>query len=250
MIVHSTALFRHDASGYESERAGTSRGIFFSNFLQTLVKAHSHAFRGWELRIHHDERARGLAYFDELERMHADGLLRLVPMGHAQTLCGSMLWRLEAAYDPEVEWVVCRDVDSLPMERDRVMVEEAMASGAEVHAILDSESHSGPLMGGMTAFKASLIREVWPTPEKLHKAMAKWPPEEWNWHGCDQRFLNSTLWPFVAPRTFVHQRRLDIGYPEAMKTKAVAPAVTDLDKVIRHIGAAYNRERVMEILDK
>lgn len=250
MIVHSLAFFRHEASGYEQPQSGTSQGIFFSNFLSTLVRAHYHSFKGWELRIHHDERVKGYPYFEVLDRMHRSGMIRLVPMGEARTLCGSMLWRLMPIYDPAVHWVVCRDIDSLPMPRDRKMVEEAIAAGADFHAILDSESHSGPLMGGMTAFRAEALRKIWPTPDHLKLAMAaRMPHEEWNRHGSDQRFLNGSLWPQIARQTVIHQRRTDIQYPEAMRTFPVAPSLQVLDQVVRHIGAGYDREKATKLIE-
>ena len=241
-IIHSVSFFRSDSSGYESPRSGTSQGIFFKNFIKLLVYAHYAAFRGWELVIHHDDRVTAFDDFKFLDRCHDAGLLRLVYMGKANTLCGSMLWRMRPIWDSDADIVVCRDVDSLPMDRDRKMVEEFAQSGAVVHAILDSESHCGPLMGGMTAFRAKEMRASFPDglPDLKHIDLDK--------HGSDQRLLNTTVWPQLYRRTFIHQRREDIQYPEAMATKKVAEQTTDLDKVVRHIGAAYPREAAEAIL--
>lgn len=239
--VHSLAFYRHNASGYESERAGVARGIFFINFLPAVIRAHHIAWKGWELRIHHDDRVRDFAYFKALEIMDREGLIKLVPMGKADTLTGSMLWRLAPVFDEDVDWVVCRDLDSMPMHRDRKMVEEAMASGAEAHAILDSESHSGPLMGGMTAFRSRVVRVVVPGMRELESSMQA-TGIDFNQHGGDQLWLNKILWPRIKDKTMIHQRRRDIAYPDAMETKLVAPQETALDKVIRHVGAGFKRE--------
>src|SRR3990167_7943028 len=123
MNVYSIAYYKHDASGYESARAGTSQGIFFNSIIPTVIRAFRVVFRDWELRIHHDERVRASAAWPLIERCAKAVLLKLVPMGEAKTLCGSMLWRLLPLHEPGVEWVACRDVDSLPMHRDRRMIE-------------------------------------------------------------------------------------------------------------------------------
>ena len=240
MNVYSLAFFRSEFSGYESPRAGTSQSIFFDNFLPSVVRAFRAVWKGWELRIHHDERCKDRSNWPLLERCAKAGMLRLVPMGESKTLCGSMLHRLEPINDSSVEWMVCRDVDSLPMHRDRKMIEQAIALGAKTHLILDSESHSG-LMGGMSAFHHDTL--------PYFQASTR-DGIDMNQHGADQRYLNREIWPHVRSETVIHQRRRDIQYPEAMKTFPVAPQETELDKVVRHIGAGYNRELAMEVLKR
>ena len=246
--VYSLAFFRSDQSGYESERAGASQGRFFLNMLPMVVHAHSVTFPDFELRIHHDDRVMEFEYFHAMEEMNAEGLLRLVPMGPAKRLCSSMLWRLCPIWDEDVEYVVCRDVDSLPMHRDRKMIQDFMDSGATAHLILDSESHGG-LMGGMTAFHAPKLRAKFPHIQNLDELLLIDGTIDMNQHGADQIFLNRHIWPRVYKETLVHQRRQDVMYPNALKTLPVAPQVTELDKVITHVGAAFPIDKAMEALD-
>src|SRR3990167_5605045 len=164
MIVHSVSFFRNDASGYESERAGEARGIFFINFIRCLVRAHFAVFKDWRLVIHHDDRVTEFPYFDVLRRMCSANMLDLVFMGTSRKLCESMMWRMNPLFSAEyadAEYVVCRDVDSLPMHRDRKMLDEAFAAGAAAHIVHDSESHCG-MMGGMSAFNRKKFRERFP----------------------------------------------------------------------------------------
>lgn len=241
-IIHSLAFFRSQHSAYESERCGVARGIFFDNFVKPLLAAHRAVWgKDAELVVHHDNRAMELPSFRLLTSASERGELRLVFCGEAVTLCGAMMWRLRPIYEEGVDWVVCRDLDSLPMHRDRSMIEEAMAAGADAHAILDSESHSGPMMGGMTSWRAAAFRSVVPS-------LPRFEEETFNNHGSDQRWLNGTLWPHVANKTFIHQRRSDIQYPQAMRTARVHPQTTPLDHVVRHIGAGYAVDRALEVL--
>ena len=240
-IIHSIAFFRHEASSYEGERCGDARGIFFDNFVRPLLLAHKAVWGGRaDLVVHHDDRVKTLPSFKLLEAAQAAGEVRLVDCGKAVTLCGAMLWRLRPLYEKGVDWVVCRDLDSLPMHRDRSMVEEAIASGCLAHVIHDSESHSG-LMGGMSSFHA----ETWRT---MIPQLPKFEELEFNVHGSDQRYLNACIWPRIAGRTFVHQRRDDVLHSLAMKTARVHPQVTPLDKCSNHVGGCYDVSKAMAVL--
>lgn len=244
MNVHSLAFFRDGASGYESPSCGVSQGIFFINFLRSVIRAHHAVWTGWELRIHHDDRVRAFPYFKAMERMHESGLLKLVPMGESKQLCRSMLWRMEPLFDPEVDVVICRDLDSLPMERDRVMVEAFICSRAIIHGINDSESHSIPMLGGMVGFKAKRFREVMPL-EELRDSINAF---DLSVHGSDQRFLNQVVHPRFANSLMSHTRRNTVSY-DCMRAYPVEPQVTPLDNVIRHIGAAFSVDEAMKVLD-
>lgn len=248
MKVYSIALFRHEASGYESPACGESQGRFFSNFFPTMLPAFERAWanHGWTLRVHHDEKAWKLPCWSLLTQCP---FVELQLMGEAKTLCGSMLWRLRPIFGTQADVVVCRDVDSLPMDRDRKMVEDFIESGAGVHAIHDSESHSGPLMGGMTAFRADAFFEAFPKViswDKFEELASSTLPHM-NVHGADQRFMNEVLWPKLQKNSFIHTRRATLVYP-AKITRPVRPQETELDKVVRHIGAAYDLGRAHEVL--
>jgi hypothetical protein len=47
---------------------------------------------------------------------------------------------------------------------------------------------------------------------------------------------------------FIHQRKKVVNYPDAMTTQEVHPQETELDKVIRHIGAPFDVEKAKAAL--
>lgn len=245
--VHSLSFFKSPQSGYESPRAGTSQGIFFLNFIPTTIRAHFAVWPDWELRIYHDRRVMEYPCWPWLERLAEAKMLTLVDKGETRDLCYGMLWRMEPLFDPDVEYFICRDIDSLPMHRDRAMVEEFIASGATAHCILDSESHSGPYMGGMVGWNAPKLRAALNV-KSLDEMIALYGVIDLSIHGSDQRLLNGIMTARVGRETFIHQRRTDVLYPWAMKTQRVAPQLTSLDKIVRHIGAGYNREEAARVL--
>jgi hypothetical protein len=243
--VVSLSFFRNAASGYESPACGTSQGVFFMNFLATVVRAHHVAFPGWGLTIHHDDRVMELPYFAALRKMHEKNLLKLEFMGKAETLAGAMLWRLAPLYDPEVEVVAVRDIDSLPMERDYKMLEAFVANPkATSHVLHDSESHSGPYMGGTSCFKAAAFRAAFP------KAHFDRELEVWKTrlvaHGADQHFMNQFIYPSMAYGLLIHSKRNTMP-DRCYRSLPALPQESELDKVIKHVGAAFAREPVLEI---
>lgn len=250
MKVFSLALFRHGASGYETPNCGTSQGRFFGNFMPWVVRAFLASFGTayWQLRIHHDDRLDTVPYGPTLRKLHTAGVLKLVDMGVAQTLCGSMLWRLQPLFEPDVELVACRDVDSMPMPRDHIMLAEFERSECIVHAILDSESHTGPLMGGMTAYKADAFRHLFPGRTSVADLLTLGPDINFNSHGSDQIFLNRVVWPRCMGRTMIHQPGEISRYPGAGASRKVAPKTTVLDRVVNHIGAGFDVERCKQAL--
>ena len=248
MNIVSTAFFRHEASGYESENAGVARGIFFVNYLRCVVRAHWLVWGPeWQLRIHHDDRIKAFPYFKALKAMDGRGLIKLVDCGKAETLCGSMLWRMKPLWENETDVLVCRDLDSLPMPRDFRMVHEFAMSGAIAHAVLDSESHSGPLMGGMCAFLAPSVRVATPFVQSYEQLLQRVADVNLNRHGADQVVLNREFWPAVKERALIHQKRNDIAYPEAQETRRVAPKLHPLDNIV-HMGAAFDVEKALDIM--
>lgn len=249
MRVCSYSFFRHDNSAYEHPNAGEARGRFFVNFLRVLVRAHHACFSGFELRIHHDDRVREMPYFKALERMHDAGLLRLVAMGEAKTLCGGMLWRMLPADDDDVEAVVCRDVDSLPMPHDRRAVEEWWKTKKTAHVMHGSESHSG-VMGGTFSFR----------PEWLDLE-GDWTWRKWiehnearlNYHGADQHLLNNELRHRFEASLLIHKlknaRMCNEGAAE-VRTIIAEPTPSDIhpevaahgDGFANFVGACYDVE--------
>ncbi len=235
MRVYSLAYYRHPDSGYESPDSGSSQGVFFQHFLPSLLRAYYAVFPDWELRIHHDLRVMETPYWPVLEELQANGQLRLVNCGEAPSLCGAMLWRCLPFWDEQVELFACRDIDSLPMPRERIMLEEFADSDLAIHAILDSESHTGPLMGGMCAFKG-------PAPaENLDAWIDGFDLRE---HGSDQDFLNDRF--RLHSKILIHQRHELARYPDA-HSRPAAPQSAPGDFPVYHLGAGYPQDHVSDL---
>ncbi len=108
--------------------------------MPTLVRAHQALWPDWEMRIHHDQAFEHHPYFQALVPMHGRGLLRLMYCGSPQALCDAMLWRLLPAFEGDDKVVLTADVDSLPMLKLRLCVDEWRASGKSFMVVHDCES--------------------------------------------------------------------------------------------------------------
>ena len=193
---------------------------FYYDFVRPWVRAHHNCFPDWEARVHHDSPPGFLEacpYGPTLRRlgMHDTTggeapkvpLVTLVDCGPAELRNAAMLWRLKPLFDPDVECVIFRDIDSIPTPRDRRAVEEWLASGMEAHGIADSISHTSPLLGGMSGFLAATFRERfgWGSWDAMIRAAREFMGSAWQKPGLDQSFLNGYLWPRVCGEAFLHR---------------------------------------------
>lgn len=226
--VVSYSFFRHKDSAYESERCGEARGKFFVNYLRAIVRAHHSVYPDFELRFHHDDRVTEYPYWKAMVRMADAGLLTLRYKGVAKFLCGSMVWRMDPIWDPEVSVVVCRDVDSLSTMRERQAVERWMESPAAIHAIHDSVSHRGAmLMGGMVSFKTARVRD-----------RMQVPPPTLDQHGQDQVWLNAIVEPVFSK---------EILYDN---TASMGERIDPRDLLCNGVGLAFHVDPVVEFYKK
>lgn len=232
MNIYSVSFFRHEASAYESERAGAGRGVFFVNYLRSLVRVFHIVYPepNWRLEIRHDERASEFKYFTTLLKMQERGLLKLIYKGKAETLCGAMCWRLDPLWEPTTGYLLCRDLDALPTFRERRSVDRWIASGKPIHAMHDSISHMGTLlMGGMVGFDSFKCNAKIPRP----------PYDQLTRHGDDQRWLASVIPPVFRDDEIFSEGPVELG-----------PKDHPMDKLGSHLGGAFHVDPFIKWLDE
>lgn len=229
--IYSISFFRDQESAYESPRCGASQGVFFANFVPTVVRAFRAIFapEGWTLEVHHDQRVREFPYFKVMMAMAARGMLVMRDMGESKGLCRSMLWRMWPIFHTD-GYVVCRDMDSLPSVRELKTLNRWISSGKPVSALHDSISHRGTaFMGGMVGFDTAWFRS------KIAASYADWcgimdrSGIDLRYHGTDQTLLHRVLDPVVTPENVVSENRESMG-----------PLVEECDKLSAHIGGAFH----------
>ena len=210
--------------------------------MASVVRAHRQCFPGWEMRVYHDDATERGSFFPMWKEYERLGYIKLVPMGEAKTLCGSMLWRMIPVFEKGVDVVICRDLDALPSPREAAavtqFVQQIDSCRHIVHSIHDSVSHCG-LMGGTVGFVAHELRsfssllsieDVYYRCADLGISLKK--------HGDDQVFLNK----FIAP---IFQNGQLLTHTTATLGKKDHP----LDVVGWHIGGAQHQEMAMRYFE-
>ena len=165
-------------------------GDKYTRYFRAFVQAHLNLFPiadGWRLRVYADNKVTKTETGIDIVRFATDRLIDAVYMGPA-IRCKAMLWRIAPVFDKGAEYVFCRDLDCVPMPRDRAVMEQFIASGATVHTVHDNTLHVG-IMGGLCGFHAPSFRESTGF-HSLDQVYAYAPWANWEIHGMDQNVLN------------------------------------------------------------
>lgn len=111
--------------------------------------------------------------------------------------CSPMSWRFESIDDPEVEIMLCRDIDTMILEREVVANEEWLQSGKTSHIMRDHPHHKNhPIFAGM--FSTKKIKSILSWKELLsEKKFIKY-------RTSDQDFLKNQIYPIIKNDSFIH----------------------------------------------
>ena len=119
-------------------------------------------------------------------------------VSHASQNWSGLFWRFFAFDDPDVDFVMVRDVDSPFTIRERLAVEDWLSSGFPFHVIRDSPAHLEPIMAGLWAGRTGLLPPLQPM-------ISKFLPMVKTKYG-DQHFLRLNIWPLIRNITLAHDR--------------------------------------------
>ncbi len=232
---------------------------FYWDCLPAVVRAHHNLFSGWELRIHHDSTVKE-AHSAKLRAYAAAGLVSLRYVEENTAVCRSMLWRMLPIWEPETEYVICRDMDSLPILKDRKAVEMFVHSGAAAHTINDHPQHTEPMMGGMIGFHAPRFLAItklksWDELVALNADLAV--PHG----GHDQILMHHNIWHRLYPSICAHRfagmsvdRGLLACYSQVWDKNPSDVQESLLDKsdqLMPFLGApGFDVPRAIEVLDR
>jgi len=137
-----------------------------------------------------------------------------------------LFWRFWAFDDPNVDVVLIRDVDSPFTVRERLAVDDWLASDFPFHVIRDHIWHMEPMMAGLWGGFTGLLPAMKPLTEGYV------PADEGRYQ--DQRFLRLNIWPRIRDATLAHDR-----YYELLESRS-PPAHPTAE--LNHIGFAWRRK--------
>ncbi len=116
-----------------------------------------------------------------------------------QSLRQRLCWRFLVANDPGVGRFLVRDADSVLNLRERLAVDEWLASGRWFHIMRDWWSHTDLVLAGMWGGVAGALPPLAPL-------MADYQPGTMETPNIDQWFLRDSLWRYLRQSVLVHDR--------------------------------------------
>lgn len=263
----SISVFRSGDSAYDAEY----RGHFYTRFLPMLVRAHLAYFPDFDLRITADRSVLWAAYGATLLNLSSDHPRVFVTVVDVEgpPLGVGMLWRMGPLFTGDYDAVITRDCDHLPSPREYAMVREWLESGRAAHAILDSTSHCGPLMGGTAGYRAGPLRARLSAAgvETFEQFIAACGQQaDLRLHGSDQVALNRLVWPLLSGSAVVHHHpgivtpHGDSGCEIAPNTNRPAASIgaglfgrvdelLSANAAAKHVGAIFDIEKAERHFD-
>lgn len=172
-------------------------------------------------------------------------------------LTKAMLWRILPCFDEDVEYTLCRDLDSPLTYREAQAVSHFITNGKAAHAITDSISHNVPMLGGMIGFW-KYIRDytgakTWD--ELVNKNL------NFSIKGTDQDLLTKYVYPGFSKGDSITQHYV-LGMPYSflgdchilipdVELNGVPAEFKNTNEICGHIGAAgYYTAPMNKIIQK
>ena len=121
--------------------------------------------------------------------------VQVVPMNEEGGVGLGTLWRFAAASDPDIDILIVRDCDSRLWFREKVAVDEWLASDKGFHIMRDNHQHGVPILGGMWGVRHKILYDI----EEKIKDYSK--GDFWQ---VDQHFLKKVIFPIVSDQAFIH----------------------------------------------
>jgi len=149
-------------------------------------------YPGWTCRFHHD---------DTVPRETLEGLAgvgaELRPMPRHVAMEG-LMWRFLVAGDPEVDRFLVRDADSLLTVRERIAVDDWLASGRRFHLMRDWYSHTDLVLAGLWDGCGGVLSGI---AQEIDRFVG---PNDLVDRKLDQRFLADVVWPSIRDDVLTH----------------------------------------------
>lgn len=242
----------------------------YAQYLPAIVRAHHNLFEEFDLNIYIDNDVLYSKTGELINFYQKEGLLNgrvvLSSIGAKAQLTEAMLWRMIPVFEPDVEYVFCRDLDDCPTPRGRLVCDQFMASDAVVHTVHDNALHIG-IMGGLCGFHAPKFRQATGL-NSLDDLYERAGAVDWSVKGTDQDVLNRIcLGSKDGPLLFEHRFN---GYwsgpdkqPKRAAGKYLCPAVSapvpdkgnhpvfnSVAEFTNHLGAAgYDLRAALDFWD-
>lgn len=158
------------------------------------VEAARWLYPGWRCRFYCDESV-PLTVREALQAGGGEVVMKPRHRNHIEGL----YWRFEVMGEAGVDRYLIRDVDSVVSIRERLVVNEWLASDRHFHVMRDWFSHTDLILAGMWGGVGGLL-------PSLATLQAAFKPDRVANRNQDQEFLGKMVWPRIRHSVLVHDR--------------------------------------------
>ena len=158
-------------------------------------------YPGWTCRFYLDASVPRAT----VERLEAEGA-QVVRADDLPAQPFGTFWRFLVADDREIDRYVVRDADSVINTRERVAVDEWIASGRHFHVMRDEARQSELVLAGMWGGVRGAL-----APMRAAMAAFASDPRMLRGRTADQEFLREVVWPTIRQSVLVHDSQFAFG---------------------------------------
>lgn len=115
----------------------------------------------------------------------------------------STFWRFLPAGEPDVDVMISRDTDSRLSMREKIAVDEWLASKSAFHLMRDHIYHHHEIMAGMWGVKNGILKNI---SELITNYEAK------SYKQSDQDFLKNVIYPKIKNNSIIHDELTNIRF--------------------------------------
>lgn len=108
----------------------------------------------------------------------------------------STYWRMNAIFNSDHDFILFRDVDSRPCQREKAAVEEWLESSYAFHAMRDHNYHGRQLLAGLWGVKREAYHQLHAIPRSVG--------QNEDFYGVDQIALTMHVWPVARRQVMAH----------------------------------------------
>ena len=187
------------------------KNVYLLGALKNIEIA-AQVYPDWVCRFYCDQKISNL---NEIKAAAEKGLCEVIVV---DSPIFPMYWRYFSADDPNIDFVIFRDTDSLVNYREKSAVEDWVNSGKTMHTMHDNDAgHWSPVMGGMCGLKLPINFE-------MHNQIDLWAKNLRNYkfhYSDDQTFLSKKVLPLFENSLIDHHNnpsrskfKHSVPYPE------------------------------------
>lgn len=130
-----------------------------------------------------------------------------------------LFWRFLVEDDPNVDFYLIRDADSVVNIRERAAVEDWLKSGRPYHVMRDYPSHCELILAGMWGAHRGNLEPMGKRILSFVKANA----DRLNDRTNDQKFLREVVWPLIRRDAFIQDEWIGYGGAEKFRSEFRLP---------------------------